>query len=439
MWGETVSKKILIIYEKMGMGHLRMANILEDILNGSGDVRIFKLAGSELSGSSDVQGIVYLWNLFIRKNWIKAADILVNFIIRIVGVPIIEVMNTKPFLDKLEQIDPDIIISTADGFNRVLGTYASEKNIPFYIFLTEVSVFSDLVNPYATHICYFKETVEAIRSYDFQLTYFSFVLNRATGFLRKILYVLKNYNDYIIHAYKNSIYSNPDKNLPQRNNARCEVIGPLAEKKHFTYKNPEFIKQKYNIPKDVPNVIIASGSIGGQFLMDMVNIISSECETPLNLLVMCGLDRQMYQRMLEVKKSGNHLKHINIMPFEYTDSFNEFLAVADCLIARPSAGIFIESLINRIPQITFTLATSNDRGAITLMQKYETGEVCKRPKDLVHALNKILNNRDRYRHNIEQLLSMYYITYEEKKAKLRELILNDTVNSALQEEKVCLG
>jgi hypothetical protein len=73
------------------------------------------------------------------------------------------------------------------------------------------------------------------------------------------------------------------------------------------------------------------------------------------------------------------------------------------------------------------------------MQKYETGEVCKRPKDLVHALNKILNNRDRYRHNIEQLLSMYYITYEEKKAKLRELILNDTVNSASQEERVCLG
>jgi hypothetical protein len=33
---------------------------------------------------------------------------------------------------------------------------------------------------------------------------------------------------------------------------------------------------------------------------------------------------------------------------------------------------------------------------------------------------------------------MYYITYEEKKAKLRELILNDAVNSASQEERVCL-
>jgi hypothetical protein len=172
-------KRILIVYEKMGMGHLRMANILADMLGGE-DVEIIVRAGSEIVETSDVSTIINMWNFLIRKNLIRTCDFLLNYFTRIVALPIVETKQTTLFFNQLEKIKPDIIVSTADGFNKALGGYAEENNIPFYIFITEISTFIDLICPYATHICYFNETPEAIRNYDFDMEYFSHKLNKAT-------------------------------------------------------------------------------------------------------------------------------------------------------------------------------------------------------------------------------------------------------------------
>ncbi|SKA95702.1 Glycosyltransferase family 28 C-terminal domain-containing protein [Caloramator quimbayensis] len=415
-----MNKKILIVYEKMGMGHLRMANILEEMLKTEGEVEVIKCAGSELADSSDVDFIVYLWNALIRKNLIKTADILINFIIRILGVPIIEAINTKDFIYKLEEINPDIIICTADGYNKVLGTYSREKKIPFYIMITEVSVFLDLVNPYAVHICYFNETGEAIRNYDFNSTYFSYNINKKSTILERIQYVLKFYKEYILLAYKNSIYRNADKYLERNNDAKYEVIGPLAEKKHFQEKDIYKIKNELGIPKEMDTVLIVSGSIGGRFLFEITDIICKKYDKPLNVLVMCGKDKKVYEK---IKRYKNYNKNINIMYFGYTDRFDEFIAASDCIIARASAGIFIESVLNRTPEITFRRVTSNDRGAITMIEKYGLGEVCDEDNEILDKLNNILQNKEMYKNNIDRLLLRYSNTYEDKKKLIRSIII----------------
>lgn len=414
-----MKKKILIVYERMGMGHLRMANILEDMLRGE-EVEIIKYSGSDIAGSSDVDFIVYLWNFLIRKNLIKIADILMNFIIRILGVPILEVLNTKDFMNRLEDINPDIIICTADGYNKVLGTYSKEKKIPFFIFLTEVSVFIDIVNPYATHICYFSETGEAIRSYDFSSTYFSYNLDRKSTVFEKIQYVLKFYKEYVLLAYKNSIYRNPESLLEENNYAKYEVIGPLAEKKHFDKKDAKAIRKELGIPEDVDTILIASGSIGGKLIIKIIKFICENYNKQLNILAMCGNDSVTYNR-LKVFKNTNTM--INIFLYEYTDRFDKFIAASDCIIARASAGIFIESLLNRVPEITFRKVTSNDKGAITMIEKYGLGEVCDGVDEIILKLVKVLENKKLYRNNIDRLLLKYSKTYDDKKKLIRSIIL----------------
>jgi len=144
-------KRILIVYEKMGMGHQRMANILSDMLGGGEDVEIISRAGSEIVETSDVYTIVKLWNFFIRKNLIRTCDFLLNFFIRIVALPIVETKQTPVFMNKLEEIKPDIIVSSAEGFNKSLGAYAEEKNIPFYIHYRDFNIYrpyKPLCNPY---------------------------------------------------------------------------------------------------------------------------------------------------------------------------------------------------------------------------------------------------------------------------------------------------
>lgn len=418
-----MSKKVLVVYEKMGMGHLRMAKILEDILQGE-NAEIITMAGSEMIGSTSVNTIVKLWNFCIKKNLIKTVDLLLNFIARIFILPFVEVSDTTPFYKKLEEINPDIIISTADGFNKALGVYAKEKGIPFYIFITEISTFLDLVNPYATHICYFNETGEAIQSYNFDNAYFSFKLNKDTTLFGKIHYTLRYYKDFVYQGYKNSIFRNPNKRLEKVNEAKFKVIGPLAEKKHFSNKNIDSIKEKYGFDNGKDNVVLASGSIGGKFLSEMVELICKTYNKPLNLIAICGRDEAIYEEIIRFKATNPNID-INLMPFKYIGNFDEVLSAADCLIGRPSAGIFIESLLNKTPEITFRKATSNDKGTLTMIEKYNIGKVVEKNSEVAVALEAILTNKSFYKNNIEKLLNQYYKTYEDKKEFLKEVILHD--------------
>lgn len=414
-----MAKKILIVYEKMGMGHLRMAGILEDMLKGE-DVDIIKCAGSEMVEDKSTDLTVRIWNYCIKYNLIKTVDIFLNFIARIFGLPFVDAFTDKDYYDKLEEIRPDIIISTADVFNKALGTYAEEKGIPFYIFITEVSIFSDLVNPYATHICYFNETVDAIRSYNFSHTYFSYKLNKETTFLEKIHYILGCYKDFVVQAYKNSIFRNPNKPLEKLNNAKVKVVGPLAEKKHFEEKDVLSIKEKYGLDNGMDTVVLASGSIGGKGLLDMVKIIYKTYNRPLNLIVVCGTDESTYDKL----KNMNEVSlSVRLLPFKFIENFDEILASADCIIGRPSAGIFIESLLNKTPEITFKKATSNDKGTLTMIEKYNIGKVIDNNYDIAEALEEILRNKKQFQDNITSLLKLYCSSYEDKKELLRNIIL----------------
>ena len=420
-----MGKKILILYEKMGMGHLRMAEILHDILKGDG-TEFVKMAGSDLVDSSDVNAVVKIWNTFIRKNWIKAVDILLNFLARILVIPAEEAGQVRLAHDRLEKMAPDIIICTADMYSKLLGGYASEKRIPFYLFITDLSLFIDLVNPYAVHLCYFKDTAAAIRSYDFKLAYYSFPLDRSTRGAGKLKYILGYYRDFLLGAYKNSVYRDISQKLKQKNDARVEVIGPLVESRHYVKKDPLECRRRLGITNNDPVVLAASGSIGGKMLLNITRIICRSSTRKINLLAMCGNDRQVYEKISSMQEPSGP---VNLMAFSYVRNFEDFLCCADCIILRPSAGIFLESLVHRVPAIALCPVTSNDRGTLGMIEKYQVGGICKKKTDLAKTLSGILDNKSEYRDNIDSLLREYPSTYEEIREKIRDLICNVADNT----------
>lgn len=414
---KQLATRILIIYEKMGMGHLRMARIIEEMLRRE-DVEIIIRAGSDLLGASDIQTVVNVWNYFIRRNWIRSVDLLINFACRLLVLPVGEITHSTA---SFEEIDPHIIICTADVYNRRLGALAARRGIPFYIFITEISIFIDLVSPHAVHLCYFEETCRAVRSFDFSMTYFRCGLDHTAAWTRKAAYVLRFYYDYILKGYKNSIFRDPGQTLPRLNEARCRAVGPLAERKYFTAGDAASLKKKYGLPDGADTVLAASGSLGGRFLFDVLRSLRDAGPRLLNLLLMCGNDRETYQQALAFRSTGG----LNILPFGYTNEFDEFLEMADCVVMRPSAGVFMESLIKKKPVITFDLATSNDKGTLSIVRQYQVGEVCGNIRELAAAVNTVLEHKNFYRKNIERLLDLYPTTWEEKKTLLRELVLQE--------------
>lgn len=403
-------RKILIVYEKMGMGHLRNARIVQNMLKGEEGIEVVCLAGSDMLGSSSVESIVRLWNSLIRRNWISVCDFVLNWFTRIFILPLLEVGQARPFFAKLGEINPDMIISTADGFNKGFGIYAGKKGIPFWVFLTETSVFADLVYPAATHFCYFRETVEGVQDFDLSLTNFAYTLDESSTFPRKVAYVLRCYWDYVFHLRWKSLYRCAGAVNGRNNGAACVTIGPLAEAKHFAETDVEAVKKKLGIDNGRDTVVLASGSIGGRFLMDALDTIRAGTTRPMNILVMCGGDEEMYRAIRQ--RSGGDAK-VSVLPFGFVDNFQEFLAVADCLVARPSASTFNEAIVSRTPMIALDQVTSNDRGAVALTQAHGLGEILRSKEELPSALEKILNDKEKYARNFDRFLAEYPASYEE--------------------------
>lgn len=418
-----MAKKILIIYENMGMGHLRMAKILEHSLGSEPGLVIVNEAGSELFGINDVKIIDRLWNFCIRKNWIRFTNIFINFILRLLFMPLDEVIETESIHKKLDIVKPDIIISTADVWNHVLGSYAAQRKIPFYVVITEISVFMDLVNPYATHLCYFRETTQAIHSFNFKTAYFSTVLHPSMSLSGKLAYIFKYYHDYLLNIFNNSIFRNINRNYPAKNQAPVKIIGPLAEQKHYTSKNPRAFRETLGLDPEIPMVLIVSGSIGGKFLFEIINNICKSYQGPLNICAMCGNDQKAFQK---IKEYRSRRPGIQVNPYPYQNNLEDFIAGSDCIIARPSAGIFIESLLHRIPLLAYGKVPSNDIGTIEIINKYGTGEVCNERTQLSRVLGKMLDDKAVFQKNINRLLNLYTIDYEAQTQKMKNTILYHT-------------
>ena len=270
--------------------------------------------------------------------------------------------------------------------------------------INEMSIFADLVNPYATHICYFPETINAIRSFSFESAYFATELSRTTTAWGKIKYVLSMYKEHILFFRQNSIYRNIDRDHPERNQAKCVAVGPIVEKIFYIKKNKLAIINKLGIDLNIPCLLVISGSIGGEYLYKIVRTFQHMYHEPLTILAVCGKDQKSYQKVEAIKEHNPALK---VIPLGFVDYLDELYTVTDVVVARPSAGVFLEALTKHIPLILPSKATSNDLGGIELIKRYQLGEIYHNQNEIPQLFTRIINNYQNYIGHIGRFLAPY--------------------------------
>lgn len=403
--------RILILHQSMGSGHKRVAHIVEAMLEETVGADIINMPANELLGSGTVKGFERWWNGAMRRDWVRFADLIGAFLFRATIVPILDALSVSATHNRLDAIAPDLIVSTADGFNKVLGSYADEKEIPFLLFTTSTSVFIDNVFPSAIHLCYYREVENGLRGLDLSLTYFRRVLTRRTSCVERLRYVAGVYWDCLLHG-RDALYRNAQLKVPIGNGVRCRCVGALVEDRYHRRSDPGRVRQTIGIRNGHPTVLIACGSLGGNFVVDMVNALRAWRGGPLNLLVMCGHDARALGAVGAV---AGTLGDVVVLPFPFVPNFNDFLSVSDCVIARPSAGVFNECLVSRTPYLAFDRSISSDKGTTLLVETHGLGEVCRSTGALPSILGKMLEDLERHQRNIETFLAVYPGTYEEQR------------------------
>lgn len=421
---EPLEIKVLIVYERTGMGHEVMANIIAAHLSHHPHIKIIQKAGSDLIKDPLVDLIVNAWNFLIRHDLIFLADVLVNYLLRLILLLLATITTTSQLHNKLDEISPDIIICTADGFAKSLGDWATEQKIPIFIIVMDLAVFYDVVHPKATHLCYFPETLNALQSFSLEQTYWSKCLTRASNLGDKTEFVFGYLRDFIFSFPQNNIdniYRNINNKYETKNNIRCEVIGPICEEKHYISHNWKKLREQLKIPIDRPCILMVSGSIGGAGIKKYITVLQEFFQKNLTIIAVCGRDEKLQAK---VSKMANQNSHIQVHSLGFVDNLHQWMSAVDVILARPSAGVFRESLLARTPLLLPRRATANDLGTVIFVEKYQIGESFTDNHELTQKLNYILEvGKDRYRTKIDTLLSPYPSTFDECGEMIRDLIL----------------
>lgn len=348
-------KRVLILYEDAGAGHKRVAEIAAGLFPETTH-EVSLRSGSSFFNDSAATYVVWLWNTLIRWNWIRTADLLVNGFLRSCVFPIIETLITGHHKTIAEE-EPDIIVSTADAWNKLLGSYCEQQCIPFIIIHTEVSVYQDLLHRHATHVCYFPESINAIQSYDFSGAYHSVVLSSGSSIWTKINYIRRMYVEHVWNCRSNSIYRKVDQPNRKMNNAKCVAIGPIVGDQ---FELPALSKDNGT----QPCVLIMSGSIGGAFVVSIAQHLLKHWRGELRIIAVCGHDKRG-QRIL--RRAGSENTGIDLQVHGFVEDMFQLYQTADVTIARPSSGVVFEALACGSRLLMPDLVTSNDSGNVDII------------------------------------------------------------------------
>ncbi|RUR85714.1 glycosyltransferase [Chlorogloeopsis fritschii PCC 9212] len=416
--------KILIVYERSGMGHEVMANILAEQILQDANIETLRYTITELLQDPLSEFLtktwVSAWNFFIRHNLIGLADGLINYLMRLILLPIGEVSSVTAMHQTLDKIAPDILICTADTAGKCLGSWAKEKQIPFFLVITDLSVFIDLVSTNAIHICYFPETANAIQSFPFQLTYWSHELTRYSKILEQIRFISKCFYDFVLCYPQNRIYRNINQDYQPQNQAPCQVIGPLREAKHFTTREQKQLRDRLELSPVDSCILIISGSFGGNFCTKYLKYLQGFSLTSLVIIVACGRDENLRVKIEQIAEKNQNSQ---VRSLGYVDNLHEWMSAVDVILARPSAGVLLEALLAHTPLLLPRQAAANDRGAISFVEKYQLGECFRNQQDLQIKLKHLLEEKIFYQQRIEAVLKNYPSTFAEQREKLRRIFL----------------
>lgn len=415
-----MTKRVLIVHENSGSGHRRVAGIVAEAVRDCPEVQADVVAGSEFGGNpGGVEAVIDTWNFLLQRNWLKLNDAVLNFALRTGYMPIADAFAGDGLYRALDRYAPDALVCTADMYSKVLGRYAEQKGIPFSIWITDMSIFMDLVHPYATHVCIFEATANAVRSFDFESPYFSMAPVPGGSARDRLAYVVHMYRGYVLSRRWGGIYRSIGREHEERNQARCVSIGPMVTAEHFQRVDRDQARAELGVDRSAPCVALLSGSLGGSCLLDWTRALQRTWSGKLTVIAVCGRSERVRGELGAIAAAN---PEVRVLPLGFADNMPLVYGAVDAVIARPSAGVVSEALRHRRPLVLPSYAMSNDLGCLQLIRRSGAGEVFGGSDDLAGAVRGVVSRPEIYGEAIDRLLAPYPKTAMELTGRIRELV-----------------
>lgn len=246
----------------------------------------------------------------------------------------------------LENLAPDLLVSTYYAFNGPLEQYAQRHNVPF------INVISD---PRTFHPLFVAEG-----------------------------------------AYANLVFDQPAVELAQEYNpaAHTEIAGWFVRPDFQQPLSKTKAKQQLGLDPNKLTFFIASGSEGSNLVMKILPALFTIKEE-LQVIIACGSNKTLLRsadalaHFLAQRRSGSMLQTLG-----YTPDIAPYFHAADLIIGKAGPNTLFEAVATHTPFMAISHIAGQETGNLEIIREYRLGYVEENPIKAILLLQRISKNPD---------------------------------------------
>jgi len=127
---------------------------------------------------------------------------------------------------------------------------------------------------------------------------------------------------------------------------KISLLGIPVDPLYEEVVDRKILSEKLGISPNFFTIFVVSGGFGVGPIEELVSFFSKK--GPLQLLVVCGHNRALYQRLKKQSEGNSQIKL-----YQFVDNIHELMSVSDCMVSKSGGLMMSEALAKKLP--TFIL------------------------------------------------------------------------------------
>jgi len=174
--------------------------------------------------------------------------------------------------------------------------------------------------------------------------------------------------------------------------SRLRLLGqPIHPKFDDVTGTPEELRAELGLPQDRMVVMLMAGGEGGGKLLP-TTLALARARLPIELLVVCGRNEPLKQRLLELAPSLPAKLHV----LGFTDKIPEYFHAVDLLVTKAGPGSLAEANAAQLPVVVYDYVPGQERGNVDFVRSNGLGAVAIHgAAEVVQAVRNLIRTPER--------------------------------------------
>lgn len=350
-----VMKKIIIFTCHCGGGHTAANDALQHYLTDYYEVHSICIFCQVLQQIDLVKKFTFncytledFYNFLAKKKWNQFLNLLLRMKYYFLAIKYKKIDHI--IFTYLKTHQPHLVISIIPFFNNHILYSAKKLNIPFILFPTDLnpSIF-----------------IRNIKKIDY----------------KKFSIAISFNDDAILNLFK-------EHNIPPQ---YITTIGFPLKPAFLRPKNKNLLKNRFDIPKNKPVILLLMGSQGASSLYNFTKQLIT-INIPFHLIIVRGKNNLVQKKLNKILFPP----HISVTSLGFTKQIPDLLAITDLLITKSGGASVCEALYMNVPLLLDATSTilQWEQFNQDFIVNNNFGEIVKHYHDLPNLVKKYLSNKE---------------------------------------------